>query len=577
MKISSIGLCILALTAAGCGTRHNNESQVKHAMDEPVALADTIQWSTITFEEFRKEVMGPESMMLEKPLPATAAQSKRVKAIVEAFDARLRRFFPEQMAKVPIPATAVVEYDEPNAFVPSRTLCFKIPASIEGATADSASVPWFRFEPNMNRVVGLDVGVPCQGKDMGSDTATLQEYIAVIQAQELRYGKGVIDCHISWTGKEVLFRGEECQPPGGGVGRAQAVSVPTSAALVVVTTALFNLLSENELKFVLAHELGHYYRAHVSAVESRAFYFYERQAPNQAGRPPRTENPDLMNLATRILDLASVPSRPAVPGELLARFLFGHLNALLMEPEGLPLSVLLRESTDSKVKAIWSSVGLDPEMRRACPEYRYRMAMGLPMADAAHERCYLADQKQLLAKADATRLPVTVSTENYGTRTLTAELIYSAVNVPIVAALSAREWALQHPETVGDVLRFISKRMVALSDEFRVREKEALSKRLGFYTIEQEADEWALEQMASFGIPLDTSVQALLKPALYAEKLGMIDPRDSVTPSMCKAAYEQNWKTMPEVPIGLWHDTHHSTCFRVYNLTQEMGAHRYLR
>jgi hypothetical protein len=112
--------------------------------------------------------------------------------------------------------------------------------------------------------------------------------------------------------------------------------------------------------------------------------------------------------------------------------------------------------------------------------------------------------------------------------------------------------------------------------QFETENRLMLENQLGFYTIEQEADELGLELLAQVGIPASAAVDMMLTTAT------LIDPAQEpggIPAAECKALREAGWKdeggTAVTVPVGNPADAHHNTCFRVYNMTREIDAHRY--
>ena len=109
---------------------------------------------------------------------------------------------------------------------------------------------------------------------------------------------------------------------------------------------------------------------------------------------------------------------------------------------------------------------------------------------------------------------------------------------------------------------------------------QAISSRLGQYTYEQEADELALEWLAELGI----------EPQVLTDKLFALlqFKSDKVTNlpfefgyEHCKKLSEYQWKlqdgSMAFVPVGDFSNPHHSLCYRAFNTSREIQAHKYSR
>lgn len=111
---------------------------------------------------------------------------------------------------------------------------------------------------------------------------------------------------------------------------------------------------------------------------------------------------------------------------------------------------------------------------------------------------------------------------------------------------------------------------------------EAINKNLGQYTVEQEADELAVEWMSKLGLPLDAAIIAQIKLGeAYFNDLPNADVYGWVSGTACRKAHENKWvndKGEPMmVPVAAWNDIHHSPCFRAFNMEREIKAHGYTR
>ncbi|MFZ9521090.1 MAG: hypothetical protein ACO3A4_11505 [Silvanigrellaceae bacterium] len=102
-----------------------------------------------------------------------------------------------------------------------------------------------------------------------------------------------------------------------------------------------------------------------------------------------------------------------------------------------------------------------------------------------------------------------------------------------------------------------------------------IERRLGYYSFEQEADEFALEFLAELGISTADGGESMMR---------MLKNTKKVTPpeldyESCAALRAQKWMTSNNVsayvPIGNLADPHHSLCYRAYNLDRERDAHRF--
>lgn len=99
-------------------------------------------------------------------------------------------------------------------------------------------------------------------------------------------------------------------------------------------------------------------------------------------------------------------------------------------------------------------------------------------------------------------------------------------------------------------------------------------RRLGFYTVEQEADELSLELITKIGIPPGVAVDKVLTMLK-----GRQDREGEMSWASCSTLREQGFRDdtggPAAVPVGDPSNAHHNLCFRAFNLTREIEAHRY--
>jgi len=99
---------------------------------------------------------------------------------------------------------------------------------------------------------------------------------------------------------------------------------------------------------------------------------------------------------------------------------------------------------------------------------------------------------------------------------------------------------------------------------------------LSVYTIEQEADEIALELLAAVGIDPIRATDAWF--ALF-EQVKDSPSAMEIPFDRCRELFKNNWQgpdgKSAVIPVGDYQDAHHSWCFRAWNTTNEINVHRY--
>jgi hypothetical protein len=102
---------------------------------------------------------------------------------------------------------------------------------------------------------------------------------------------------------------------------------------------------------------------------------------------------------------------------------------------------------------------------------------------------------------------------------------------------------------------------------------------LGFYTIEQEADDIALELMSKVGVPPGVAVDKVLNMLKASDSSFGGEGEGAIRWAECAMLRESGFKDAEgkpvSVPVGDPSNAHHNLCFRVFNMTREIAAHRY--
>lgn len=97
--------------------------------------------------------------------------------------------------------------------------------------------------------------------------------------------------------------------------------------------------------------------------------------------------------------------------------------------------------------------------------------------------------------------------------------------------------------------------------------------RLGWYTEEEEADDFALEALAALGMNLDAAAESHYSVGIsYGWKDASSTALDP-GPSECARRRKEGWAEPPF--LGSLADTHHGSCYRIFNLDREAAGHRY--
>jgi len=94
--------------------------------------------------------------------------------------------------------------------------------------------------------------------------------------------------------------------------------------------------------------------------------------------------------------------------------------------------------------------------------------------------------------------------------------------------------------------------------------------RLGYYTKEQEADELGLDLAMRIGIKYNDVIKSYLNLIKLFDS-SIFELPGVLTYEACEKEYQMGFQNF--IPIGDYLDTHHSSCFRAYNIFREYNAH----
>ena len=111
------------------------------------------------------------------------------------------------------------------------------------------------------------------------------------------------------------------------------------------------------------------------------------------------------------------------------------------------------------------------------------------------------------------------------------------------------------------------------------------AQRLGFYTVEQEADEVSIEKTAEVGVdPKDYPIDYLaIHQAFYAERAQMRGELEMVRGALpsetcakfLKAGFKTERGNFQYIPVADYVDVHHASCFRAFNAYREVEQHKF--
>jgi hypothetical protein len=130
--------------------------------------------------------------------------------------------------------------------------------------------------------------------------------------------------------------------------------------------------------------------------------------------------------------------------------------------------------------------------------------------------------------------------------------------------------------TKKEVLK-LAEAMRANADRIKGSLQQAYDAKLGQYTAEQEADDLSVEILSNIGLGGEAAVDTYMALVNPEDGLGGFE----IGLKRCEKMRANNWMD-PEgkfdiqiLPVGDYSEVHHSGCYRAFNASREIKAHKY--
>ena len=242
----------LAIPTA-CKTTRPVNSDLKHTLGE-VSWSEG-RWTYLELDQERFIKMNPSNY-----LPDSHELSLKAKSWIERIHAAVVAKYPEKMSGIPKPQIIVMKKASPDAFAARRrSIAYKLEVAISDNNSDdklplSETQPLYFSKPNQLSHNIFPVELSIDVDDAKSYSSWFSSRFAPCTIKRAERG------NVKWAygddcGRESYFKPNQWSP-----------SFVTQLApnWVIITSGLFSALpNEESLVAVLAHELAHYYRAHV--------------------------------------------------------------------------------------------------------------------------------------------------------------------------------------------------------------------------------------------------------------------------------------------------------------------------
>jgi hypothetical protein len=574
--ITAISAAAIIAMAAGCGrTDDAGISTPSHEVDRPTRGTQNWMWSEVSDSNYHSVITPLVGLDNTRYLNSTHELTAWVQGWVDRIDGKIRSEHPQQMANTPKPIAKVIKNGSANAFVAPVPVCYDVKVKIKGGTPNAANTADAVY---LDAKAGEFSSWPAQYKCVGGedDLAEVKSFVSTFNAAST-------GCKFSVSTAGVLEGNNECvraDDLGDTVAAKQVVLLQT-ANYVTVHTGIFPLMSEEALIGVIAHELGHYYRAHVTGAASDFDFFYTLGRNNVTVRPvPEADKKEMGDKAVAASTLLNATDTyTAITGQKIRPELFmavGSVVSAVADLTGAPAACKTANElidSDDFVKAMgtYPFAEANADMTDSYQDFETKVEAclkALKMSSGDTLTGTGIGYRKFLSHIESPVWPTWLGRISDSGRRYVAKMNG--------LALSRAGQTAPNGQTLADVTAALSKKMKSQDDAGEQALKVAHSSQLGQYTSEQEADEVAAEWVNDIGIAPTHMVDAMrrLGKGSTTSLRGFI-----LGESDCEDLWKRDWMDANGsyffVPIGDYSEVHHSTCYRMFNLDREIAAHDY--
>jgi hypothetical protein len=371
------------------------------------------------------------------------------------------------------------------------------------------------------------------------------------------------DCALALANGRVVAPNARCTALPGA---PDALLLAQSSEVSITSRAIASLADESELAFIVAHELGHHFRAHGSPLVQHDYGFWY-ESDSDGKRP--------------------VPAAKA--SQLRAQY-----EAFFRRP--MPLDAVEGSAFEPPVRSFIVAAAAVTDARGG-----YVNQSGLSSCLGWNAWAAEHPGRQFLVDA------FTTATGGIADAYLELERLVIDCAADIVVDGSADDPALdlltvmtalqpygedavaRYPtgatRTLADYLAAVQAQALAVAADAETFRSAMNQQQIGWYTVEQEADEIGLELMLRAGY---TREQVLAAWVAVMKVLDAYAPEHATDTGRADAATCEAWmkddfttvgadgRRVPIImTLGDLFETHHGNCYRLYNLWRESKAHDY--
>ena len=375
-------------------------------------------------------------------------------------------------------------------------------------------------------------------------------------------------CDLVYVGSNRL-RSTRCAEEARG-----AAVVAATTPHVYVNSALLARVDEETFVSVLAHELGHYYRAHASSLTSSHYGFWY-EATDGRHRPVPSERAE--EIATRYASVLRAARGPVDVARVYHRRMVRLLAFFALYLGGEPA---VERLCSGEVKAAATSTWLTS----------FLVSDDAREPDASNVDAFRAYERGVAACASKLRL---------GDRSSVDTILRAGVSELVsTEGLAPADASTGRTTTLAELLAVAESEASKLDERERAMLDRLREGRIGLYTYEEEADDVMLELAAQVGLPVErvfdpwlTLMRAfsgarsekVVTPASGGDDAASAVISGDLDADRCRALLDAGFTAASPsgerrpvfVTLGDLDDPHHGSCYRLFNLWREARDHGY--
>jgi len=333
------------------------------------------------------------------------------------------------------------------------------------------------------------------------------------------------------------------------------------------------LPNEETLVGVLAHELGHYYRFHINPFKNEYNFFYTQDEAGNPGHKP-IPNASLETFGKEVLKQSAayypVNLMPKANTFKLDPIIYLAIGDIARQASSLPNCVLAAEYDHGDNARVLAAMPYSPpnsiETYDAFTTVALQCLADIEAADAIKQEIDIESAIKTPKWAPFLRNNL-ISRDGKTEMTKYTMTVFGVIGSNVAVPKSF---------TKADILN-LAVTLRANVGKINDTLQQAYDTRLGLYTTEQEADELSLEILANMGLGGKSAVDTYMIFLNPDEEVGGFD----IGLQRCEKMRANQWID-PEgrfnlklLPIGDYTDPHHGACYRIFNLSREIEAHKY--